>query len=118
VLNEIGIKMASLVMLTMTCLLVGAALGGNFKFLVLLPATVLILLVNCVILIEQGYSLWSMALPLIINASSLQAGYFAGAMVQLSRQSPVRKRHLLKGRSSDASSSRGHEIRSIEAIGE
>jgi len=86
------------VLLTMPAiasLLIGAALALRFRFLVLIPATILTLIVTLVYLISLGYSAWPTTLSLIASVTALQAGYLCGSVATpylRRRQGGVRER--------------------------
>ena len=71
------------------CLLIGAALSLRFKFIILLPATIITLLLSCAIMIGMGFSVWQITISAIAERTALQTGYVAGAML---RQRRVRRR--------------------------
>ena len=74
--------MLPIVIPTIICLLVGLTLAWRFKFLVLVPATTITILVTCAIMIATEYSLWLIILSVIAEATALQVGYFGGAMLR------------------------------------
>jgi hypothetical protein len=76
-------------------LLIGAALALRFRFLVLIPATVLTLIVTLLYLISMGYSPWPIFLSLVASVTALQAGYLCGSVLTpflRRRQGDVRDR--------------------------
>lgn len=76
-------------------LLIGAALALRFRFLVLIPATILTLIVTLVYLISLGYGPWPTTLSLIASVTALQTGYFCGSVLTpifKRRQGDVRER--------------------------
>ena len=73
--------MPPLVIPTIICLFIGVTLALRFKFLVLLPATTITILVTCAIMIATEYSLWLIILSVIAEATALQVGYLSGAML-------------------------------------
>jgi hypothetical protein len=62
-------------------LFIGAALALHFRFLVLVPVSILVLLVTLIFLIVMGYGSWTIVLSLIAAVSALQAGYLGGSML-------------------------------------
>ena len=88
--------MPPLIIPVIICLLVGMALALRFKFVVLLPATVIILLATCAVMIGREYSSWAITFLLIVEATTLQVGYVGGSiLLEFSRRCYRRARHGL-----------------------
>lgn len=67
------------------CLLIGAALSLRFKFIVLLPALFVTLLLSCAIMIGSGFSVLQITISAIAEITAMQAGYVAGAILRQMR---------------------------------
>jgi len=76
------------------CLVAGAALSLRFKFIILLPATIITLLLSCAIMIGMEFSIWQITISSIALIAALQAGYVAGGMM---RHRLVRRRSRING---------------------
>lgn len=73
--------MAPLITPTLICLLIGGALALRFKFIVLLPATIVTLLLSSAVMLVMGFGFWQIMVSSIAEATALQVGYVAGAML-------------------------------------
>jgi hypothetical protein len=72
-----------MVMLTCISLIVGAAFAQRLTFLVLIPTIGCALAVVAGFGLAAGLDLWSIALTMILTATSLQIGYLAGAAIRV-----------------------------------
>ena len=71
-----------LLITSVICLLIGAALSLRFKVIVLFPATIITLFLSCAVMIAIGFSVWQITVSVIAEITALQAGYVAGAMLR------------------------------------
>jgi hypothetical protein len=75
-----------MITISMTCFLVGAALGQRFKVMALMPTILIVSGLSIAAGVTHGESFWSVFLMAATTATCLQIGYFVGICV----------RHVLK----------------------
>jgi hypothetical protein len=63
-------------------ILIGAALGLRFNFLILIPTVVLVLAIAAAVGIAHPDNIWSAVLTVVLVVTGLQIGYLAGIMTR------------------------------------
>jgi hypothetical protein len=71
-----------LLVTSVICFLIGAALSLRFKVIVLFPATIITLFLSWPIMIAMGFRVWQITICAIAEITALQTGYLAGAMLR------------------------------------
>ena len=71
-----------MLILTITCLLLGAVLGLRFTVWILVPGIAFGLFSAVAVGIAHGHGLGTLALSMVLIASGLQFGYLAGTAVR------------------------------------
>jgi hypothetical protein len=84
-----------MLMVALITLMTGVVLGTRFRFLILLPATVLAVAAILAIGLPQGDAARSMIVAMLVAAICLQVGYVAGLSA---RYTPVMMRAARMGR--------------------
>lgn len=59
----------------------GAALGARFKYPILLPSGILIVVAVCAFDIAHGNSFWTILWNVVVSLAALEIGYLGGAII-------------------------------------
>jgi hypothetical protein len=76
-------KALAMIVLAIVGCVGGCVLGPRFKVLILVPAVVFGLTIAAAAGVAHGDGAWPIAWKMVVTATSLQFGYFAGLSVQL-----------------------------------
>ena len=71
-----------MIWLSITSLAVGALLARRFKIIVLVPATLAVVVIAIGVGLSETKSVWSTILMIAAASVGIQAGYFAGMLIQ------------------------------------
>lgn len=67
-----------MLVVAVTSLLIGAALGQRFTVMILLPGTVILLALSIATGVTHANTVWSIALTTAVAVTSMQIGYLIG----------------------------------------